>query len=115
VFSFKNGATPISAFSRAKAELDAAMTIELEAAGREFRPFGIHDIRRSCRTWFSRLGIAEHIGERLLAHTQGELDRRYNLYGFEPEKRAALERWHSALEDIIEGRQAGSNVVSLRA
>ena len=108
LFSNTLGATPISAFGRAKEALDAAMRADLEANGHAFLSFTIHDIRRTCRSKFGELGIAEHIGERLLAHAQPELQRRYNVYGYEEQKRDGLERWHAALEDIVEGRPTGN-------
>jgi integrase len=112
LFSFKGGETPLVAFSRAKSELDEAMKAELAKEGHAFKNFRVHDIRRSCRTKFSELRIPGHISERLLAHTQPEIERRYDKFDYVDEKRKALVRWHDALEDIIEGR---SNVVPLRA
>lgn len=110
----ETGAKPISSFGRAKAELDALMRADLEANGhRAPERWTIHDIRRSCRTRFSSIGIPEHIGERLLAHAVPEIEGRYNLYGAEKEKRAALETWHRALRNIIE--PATDNVIPLRA
>jgi integrase len=110
LFSNSGGAKALSAFSKAKHDLDEAMKADL---GDAFRPFVIHDVRRTCRTKFSEIGIPEHIAERLLAHAVPEIERRYNLHGFEKEKAAALERWHSHLEGIVEGRP--NNVVQLRA
>ena len=117
LFSFKNGNSPISSFSKAKDALDAAMKAELAKEGHTFKPFVIHDVRRTARTRFSSLGISDGICERLLAHTQRELEQRYNKYAFESEKRAALESWHAKLRTIIEPEPAPAtgNVVKLRA
>ena len=48
----------------------------------------------------------------LLAHVQPKIQRTYDFYEFVTEKRAALEAWQAALEDIVEGRST-TNVVSL--
>ena len=90
------------------------MRRDLEAQGHAFEPFTTHDVRRSARTRFSSLGIPEHIGERLLAHAVPELQGRYNLYGYEAEKRAALEKWHAALDHIVNPKPS-SNVIPMRA
>jgi len=110
----ETGAKPISGFGRAKAKLDALMRADLKANGHKPpERWTIHDVRRTCRTRFSALGgIPEHFGERLLAHAVPEIEGRYNLYGFENEKRAALVTWHRALRNIIE---PASNVIPMRA
>lgn len=101
LFSSANGAKPISSFSKAKAAIDKLMKAELAKEGRDFTRWTIHDIRRTCRSRFSSIGILPHIGERLLAHSQPELTQRYDLYGFEKEKLAGLEAWHRKLRDIV--------------
>jgi integrase len=113
LFSTMAGRKPISSFSKAKDALDAAMRADLEERGHAFEPWTIHDVRRTCRTRFSGCGIPEGLCERLLAHNPPEITRRYNLHAFEQEKRAALESWHRALDNIIGG--TGDNVIRLRA
>jgi len=117
LFSTTNGRKPINAFSKAKKALDAAMKADLEAHGHAFEAFDIHDVRRTCRTRFSDsklVRIDSEVRERLLAHTPPKIQRIYDLYEYEDEKRAALESWHRALENIIAGA-TGENVVRLRA
>jgi len=107
LFSTTGGRTPISAFSKAKNALDAAMKSDLETHGHAFEDFTIHDIRRTCRTRFSDsklVKIDPEIRERLLAHTAPKIQQIYDLHEFEDEKRAALESWHRALENITDPR-----------
>ena len=43
---------PVSGFSKAKVRLDALMRMDLEAHGKPFEDFVLHDIRRTCRKVF---------------------------------------------------------------
>ena len=104
LFSSSGGRKPIAGFSKAKNALDAAMKAELAKEGHAFKAWTFHDIRRTVRTRLSSLGVQGHICERILAHAQPEIERRYNLYGFEQEKLAALEKWNQALDGIINPR-----------
>src|SRR5262249_35612982 len=40
--------------------------------------FGLHDLRRTCRTLMSRLGVSEDIAELAIGHQRADLVRRYN-------------------------------------
>ena len=95
VFSNCGGKKAVADYVRMKDEIDAAMKAEL---GTKFRPWQIHDLRRSARTKYSELKIPEHIGELLLAHAKTDA---YNKFAFEAEKRTALEEWHRYLKDIV--------------
>jgi integrase len=69
----------------------------------------LHDLRRTCRTGLSRLGIRSDIAERVIGHAVGgKLGQTYDLYEFAEEKRRALEAW----ERHVLGLNAG-NVVAL--
>jgi integrase len=104
LFSTTGGRKAIAAFSTAKTALDEGMKAELAKEGHAFEPWTIHDIRRTVRTRLSSLGVQGHICERILAHAQPEIERRYNKYAFEQEKLDALQVWHDALEGIINPR-----------
>ena len=53
------------------------------------------------------------IAERVLGHTVGSrAARAYDVADYVPQLRQALERWESALQDILAGRPV--NVVPLR-
>jgi integrase len=108
VFS-TNGITPVTVGSKIKARLDAAM---LAAARRErgdavtIAPWRLHDLRRSCATGMAAIGIAPHIIEACLNHISGakaSVAGVYNVEQYEPEKRAAWERWAAHVESIVAG------------
>jgi integrase len=113
VFSTTGGRRPVSGFSKAKGRLDALMRADLEAQGRSFEHFVLHDIRRTARTKFSALPVEDVVREMLLAHARPGLHRVYDLHAYQDEKRHALELWHARLRTIVEPR--ADNVVQLAA
>jgi integrase len=70
----------------------------------------VHDLRRSVGTFLSQLGVPKDVRGRILNHggkLKGSItDGIYNLYEYDPEKRAALELWADALDCIVKGKQA---------
>jgi integrase len=98
VFSTMFGAKPVNGFSKAKAKLDRAMTVEL--AGR-LEPFVIHDIRRSVRTGLSALPVSDLVRELVIAHTKPGLHKVYDQFAYADEKRHALELWSARLRNIV--------------
>jgi integrase len=74
-----------------------------------FRP---HDLRRSAVTGMAKLRIPREDRERVVNHSVGRLEKTYNRYDFDGEKRAALIRWAEHLEQIILGKGA-AKVVNL--
>ncbi|MBR1157196.1 site-specific integrase [Bradyrhizobium sp. JYMT SZCCT0428] len=117
VFS-TNGKTPVSGFSKYKARFDAAMWAAAKMErGRTatVTPWRLHDLRRSCATGMAGIGIPPHIIEAALNHVSGAkggVAGTYNREQYEPEKRAALERWADHIASIVAGR--AGNVVPLR-
>jgi integrase len=107
------GRRPVSGFSKAKKRLDALMRAELEAQGKPFEPFVLHDIRRTVRTRLSALPIEDIVRERLMAHARPGLHRVYDLHAYEQEKARALDLWHVKLRHIIEPKPG--NVIRLAA
>ena len=101
LFSTTGGKRPISGFSKAKARLDATMRAELDAKGKPFENFVIHDIRRTCRTRFSALPVEDIVRELLVAHARPGLHKVYDLHAYEKEKTDALKLWHQKLKEII--------------
>lgn len=112
------GKTPISGFSKMKRKLDAAMLPILqeladeraEALGEEKHPVALerwtlHDIRRSGTTALQALGFPVEVTERVINHKSGEVSgirKVYNLWAYEPEKRAALNAWGDYLKKLVE-------------
>ena len=77
-------------------------------------PWRLHDIRRTAATHMAEIGIAPHIVEAALNHVSGArsgVAGVYNVYAYEPEKKAALERWAAHVEGLVSGEPA--NVVTL--
>jgi integrase len=118
VFS-TNGRTPVSGWSKVKRRLDAAM---LQLAHQErgdayqLEAWRIHDLRRTCATGMSAIGIAPHIVEACLNHVSGHkagVAGTYNRNTYEPEKRIAWARWATHVEGIVTGKP--TNVVPFAA
>jgi integrase len=60
-----------------------------------------HDLRRTARTGLSRLGVIERHAEEVLNHSKSGVMGTYDRYLYDPEKKAALEKWGAHLEKII--------------
>ena len=67
--------------------------------------FNLHDLRRTCRTGLSRLGVLPHIAERILSHKQRGVEAVYDRWQYLPEKRAALEKWADFLMNLRDNRE----------
>ncbi|MFM9844001.1 MAG: tyrosine-type recombinase/integrase, partial [Dongiaceae bacterium] len=111
-----NDKTPVSGFSKAKAELDGYMIEELRRNAPKpdkvkLPPWIIHDLRRTARTNMTKLGIPGDVGERVLGHVIPGIRGVYDRYEFLPEKRGALDRWAAHLVGIL--TPALSNVLLL--
>jgi integrase len=100
-----SGKQPISISSTLKHKLDAVMNIPA---------WTLHDLRRTAATGMAGIGIAPHIVEAVLNHVSGakaSVAGVYNRAAYEPEKKAALERWASHVDGLVSGKPA--NVVTL--
>ena len=56
-------------------------------------PFTPHDLRRTCRTGLSRIGVRRFIARRVLNHKQAGVDGIYDQYQYLKQRRRALARW----------------------
>jgi integrase len=126
VFSCTGGATPIVAQgSSFKERLDQLMLRGLRARARArgedpdkvtLRPWRNHDIRRTCRSTLSRLGVDLVTAEAVLAHRHagGPIAATYDVWERVHEKRDALERWANFLAGLLRPRpvQADEQVVA---
>lgn len=122
------GETGISGYSKMKKKLDKEAVIELQkiaderadALDEERHPvtldrWTLHDIRRSGTTALQALGFPVEVTEAVINHKSGEVSgikAVYNLWAYEPEKRAALTAWGAYLDRLIEGSET-SNVIAL--
>jgi integrase len=92
-FSTDDGVTPISGFSKAKAQLDHLIGTH----GSAVAPWVVHDLRRSAATHMERIGIEPHVIEVCLGHVLKGVAGTYRHYGYLPEKADALQRWEDEL------------------
>ncbi|WP_420564160.1 tyrosine-type recombinase/integrase [Thalassobaculum sp.] len=106
---------PFHNLEKPKAALDKAIA---EARGEDseaMQPWTLHDLRRTCRTGMSRLGIARDVAERVIGHAVGgKLGATYDVYEYRDEKARALSAWGDHVLAVVEGKQS-DNVVPMRA
>lgn len=72
-----------------------------------------HDLRRTAASNMAALGINRFTIGKVLNHIDQSVTGIYDLYGYEVEKRNALEAWAAKLEEIVDGKPAASNVKDL--
>ena len=92
---------PSARTGKANAERDrsltrAARTAREKLAMPDWTP---HDLRRTARTGFARLGVPDAVGERILNHAAGDrMTAIYNRHGYLVEMREALDKWAARIE-----------------
>jgi integrase len=92
IFSTTNGEKPFSGFSKAKRELDTAISEIRQRDGREPMPrWRLHDLRRTARSLMSRAKVPTDHAERALGHVMGGVRETYDRYEYLEEKRSAFE------------------------
>lgn len=60
-----------------------------------------HDLRRTARTGFSRLGVSADAAERVLGHSLGPIRRHYDFHDHLDAKRDALARWAAHVVGVV--------------
>jgi integrase len=65
-----------------------------------------HDLRRTARTHMGRIGILDEHAEAVVNHGKEGMTAIYNLYGYDKEKKEALQKWEAELLKIIAGKKA---------
>jgi integrase len=98
-----------SGWSKAKKALDK----RIADAGHKLDHFTLHDLRRSFASGLQRLKIEPHIIEACLNHTAPKLQRNYQTFDYEPEKRTALARWATHVDAVVNGKTI-DNVVPMK-
>lgn len=89
--------SPISGFSKA---------IRNILAQSETSDWRFHDLRRTASSGMARLGIAPHVVEKALNHISGTISgiaAVYNRYGYDAERREALDKWGEFLDGFNQG------------
>ncbi|MBK1724702.1 tyrosine-type recombinase/integrase [Thiocystis violacea] len=69
-----------------------------------------HDLRRTCRTRLSEIGITQEVAEKVIGHKQEGVVAVYNQHKYALEIRNALEAWERRLLSIVEPTEG--NVLS---
>lgn len=72
-----------------------------------------HDLRRTAASGMTALGINRLVVSKILNHVEKGVTAVYDRHGYDAEKRHALDAWAARLEEIVSGKPAVSNVVSL--
>ena len=120
VFS-TTGRSPISGWSKTKAQLDKLMLAvaregaESDSAEVAIPRWTIHDLRRTCASGMQRLGVRVEVTERCLNHLSGSYQGIVGTYQRDPmldERREALQRWADHVAGLVS--DSSSNVVTLR-
>jgi integrase len=104
-FVFGLGQGGFSGWSKSKAEIDKTAKLK--------EPWTLHDLRRTVRTGFGKLGIQPHVAEAALNHLPPKLIRTYDRNTYATEKRDALDKWASHLKVAV-AQATGANVTALR-
>jgi len=82
----------------------------------EVRRFSSHDLRSTCRSHLSSLGISVVVAERCLNHSLGGMVEIYDVHDYLDERRRALTLWCDYLTAIEQGKpwlSEADNVVNL--
>jgi integrase len=97
-----NGRTPVSGFSVAKKQLDAAIA---KGAGHAVA-FRLHDLRRTAASGMAALGISLPVIEKVLNHVSGSFGGIVSVYQkheYTAEKAEALARWARHISGLVSG------------
>lgn len=87
---------PISGFSK------AVRNIHAKSGTSEWR---FHDLRRTAASGMARAGVAPYVVEKVLNHISGTISgvaAVYNRYGYDAERREALDKWGDFLDRLRE-------------
>lgn len=88
--------SPVSGFSKMLRRL---------SKGSQTADWRLHDLRRTAASGMARAGVAPHVVEKVLNHISGTISgvaAVYNRYGYDREKREALDMWSERLMQLAE-------------
>jgi integrase len=80
------------------------------------RGWRFHDLRRTCRSTLSALGVSPDIAERCLNHIShaSQLQQTYDRHSYRDEVLTALRRWQAHVALLVTNGASGADVVALR-
>jgi integrase len=97
------GNKPYADYSRAKINLDKAITQRRADAGLKKMPhWTLHDLRRTSRSLMARAGVPREVAEQVLGHVIPGVEGVYNQHKYAAEKRDALEKLAGLIALIID-------------
>jgi integrase len=119
IFAATRGVGPFHDWGLSKDRLDAKLGVPSVAHDKaivrqavpSFRPFVIHDLRRTARSLMSRAGVPREIAERVLGHAIRGVEGVYDRHEYRDEKADALARLAALIDSIINPRD---NVIPIR-
>ncbi|HXG88948.1 MAG TPA: tyrosine-type recombinase/integrase [Vicinamibacterales bacterium] len=74
-----------------------------------------HDLRRTVVSWMASADVTHQTIKKIINHSEASVIKHYDLYGYDKEKRLALDAWARRLTSIVEDRDTGGNVVPITA
>ena len=77
-------------------------------------PFTPHDLRRTAASHMTALGLSRLVVQKILNHKESGITTVYDRYGYDREKRQALDTWGRKVESIVTGSGVG-NVLLLKS
>lgn len=105
------GTEPIAGHALTNAMTTIGERSDAPASWKANRPTA-HDLRRTCETRLSSLGVPKEDRDAVLNHVQSDVgSKHYDRYDRAREKRIAIGKWSTALLNIVSGRTA--NVVPM--
>lgn len=100
--------TPFTAFSKCKKAFDEECGVSA---------WTLHDLRRTMRTYFGKLKVAPHIGERILDHrsaVESEVSQIYDRWTYLDEMRSALNAWENYVLTLLSTDKPGDSMRQLK-
>lgn len=91
--------------------INIALTRNLEGLG--LSNMTPHDLRRTGASHVTGMGVSRLHVSKILNHVESGVTAVYDRYGYDTEKKYALDLWASKLIEIIEGEKKPDNVVLL--
>lgn len=77
--------------------------MQLKKRGEVTATFTFADLRRTCETRMTALGIPQEHRDQIQSHNLGNVTmRHYNRYSYLDEKKAALEKWEHLLQSLLD-------------